>query len=114
MKETLLIIGDVILLTSFPALALFVGFYFAKSPWRTLLVGRSLMYFALSMALVVITVSLSLWLGLDYQFREWVRLIAYSLVSFTTWRLFFTLRYIQKQDLDIEQAKATADSEQSE
>lgn len=111
MKETLLIIGDVILLTSFPALALFVGFYFAKSPWRTLLVGRSLMYFALSMALVVITVSLSLWLGLDYQFREWVRLFSYSLVSVTTWRLFFTLRYIQKQQMNDEQVKSTTESE---
>ena len=111
MKETLLIIGDVILLTSFPALALFVGFYFAKSPWRTLLVGRSLMYFALSLMLVVLTVSLSLWLGSDYPGREWVRLVAYAVVSLTTWRLFFTLRYIQKQSMDDEQVKSTTESE---
>ena len=111
MKETLLIIGDVILLTSFPALALFVGFYFAKSSWRTLLVGRALMYFALSMMLVVLTVSLSLWLGSNYPFREWVRLFSYSLVSVTTWRLFFTLRYIQKQQMNDEQVKSTTESE---
>ena len=111
MKETLLIIGDVILLTSFLALALFVGFYFAKSPWRTLLVGRSLMYFALSLMLVVFTVSLSLWLGSNYPFREWVRLFSYSLVSVMTWRLFFTLRYIQKQQVNDEQVKSTTESE---
>lgn len=111
MKETLLIIGDVILLTSFPALALFVGFYFAKSPWRTLLVGRSLMYFALSFMLVVLTVSMSLWLGPNYPFREWVRIFSYSLVSVTTWRLFFTLRYIQKQQMNDEQVKSTTESE---
>ena len=111
MKETLLIIGDVILLTSFLALALFVGFYFAKSPWRTLLVGRSLMYFALSLMLVVFTVSLSLWLGANYPFREWVRLFSYSLVSVTTWRLFLTLRYIQKQQMNDEQVKSTTESE---
>lgn len=111
MKETLLIIGDAILLTSFPALALFVGFYFAKSPWRTLLVGRSLMYFALSFMLVVLTVSMSLWLGPNYPFREWVRIFSYSLVSVTTWRLFFTLRYIQKQPMDDEQVKSTTESE---
>ena len=111
MKETLLIIGDVILLTSFPALALFVGFYYVKSSWRTLPVGRSLMYFALSFMLVVLTVSMSLWLGPNYPFREWVRIFSYSLVSVTTWRLFFTLRYIQKQQMNDEQVKSTTESE---
>lgn len=111
MKETLLIIGDVVLLTSFPALALFVGFYYVKSSWRTLPVGRSLMYFALSFMLVVLTVSMSLWLGPNYPFREWVRIFAYTLVSVTTWRLFFTLRYIQKQPMDDEQVKSTTESE---
>ena len=111
MKDILLTIGDVVLLTSFPALALFVGFYYVKSSWRTLPVGRSLMYFALSFMLVVLTVSLSLWLGSNYPFREWVRLFSYSLVSVTTWRLFFTLRYIQKQQMNDEQVKSTAESE---
>ena len=111
MKDILLTIGDVVLLTSFPALALFVGFYYVKSSWRTLPVGRSLMYFALSFMLVVLTVSLSLWLGSNYPFREWVRLFSYSLVSVMTWRLFFTLRHIQKQSMDDEQVKSTTESE---
>ena len=111
MKDILLTIGDVVLLTSFPALALFVGFYYVKSSWRTLPVGRSLMYFALSFMLVVLTVSLSLWLGSNYPFREWVRLFSYSLVSVMTWRLFFTLRHIQKQPMDDEQVKSTTESE---
>ena len=111
MTDILLTIGDVVLLTSFPAQALFVGFYYVKSSWRTLPVGRSLMYFALSFMLVVLTVSLSLWLGSNYPFREWVRLFSYSLVSVTTWRLFFTLRYIQKQQMNDEQVKSTTESE---
>ena len=111
MKDILLTIGDVVLLTSFPALALFVGFYYVKSSWRTLPVGRSLMYFALSFMLVVLTVSMSLWLGPNYPFREWVRLFSYSLVSVMTWRLFFTLRYIQKQQMNDEQVKSTTESE---
>ena len=111
MKDILLTIGDVILLTSFPALALFVGFYYVKSSWRTLPVGRSLMYFAMSFMLVVLTVSMSLWLGPNYPFREWVRIFAYTLVSVTTWRLFFTLRYIQKQQMNDEQVKSTTESE---
>ena len=111
MKDILLTIGDAVLLTSFPALALFVGFYYVKSSWRTLPVGRSLMYFALSFMLVVLTVSMSLWLGPNYPFREWVRIFSYSLVSVTTWRLFFTLRYIQKQPMNDEQVKSTTESE---
>lgn len=93
--EILYFAGDVILLTTFPALALFVGFYYFGSPWKRLLVGRSLMYFAMSLLAIVIAVSLSLWLGHDYFGREWVRIICYTFVSFTTWRLFFTLRRIQ-------------------
>lgn len=111
MKDILLKIGDMVLLTSFPALALFVGFYYVKSSWRTLPVGRSLMYFALSFMFVVLTVSMSLWLGPNYPFREWVRIFAYTLVSVTTWRLFFTLRYIQKQPMNDEQVKSTTESE---
>lgn len=108
MNNTLLLsIGDVILLTSVPALALFVGFYYARSPWRQLMVGRSLMYFALSLILVVVTVSLSLWFGSAYPGREYVRIVAYSLVSAMTWRLFFTLRYIQKQPIPADIVTAT-------
>lgn len=97
MNNTFLLdLGDWILLSSAPALALFVGFYYFGSPWRKLLVGRSLMYFAMSLLAIVCIVALSLWLGADYPGRAWVRLIGYGLVSFTTWRLFFTLRHIQK------------------
>lgn len=96
MNETLLTIGDWLLLSSMPALALFVGFYFFASPWKKLLVGRSLMYFAASLFLISGIVLLSLFLGPDYPGRELVRIAGYGLVSFTTWRLFFTLRHIQK------------------
>lgn len=102
-QDIIYLAGDVVLLTAIPALALFVGFYYFGSPWRKLLVGRSLMYFAVSLLLIIAVVALSVWLGPTYFFREWVRLLSYLLVSITTWRLFFTLRHIQKQgvkDLD--------------
>ncbi len=102
-QDIIYLMGDIVLLTAIPALALFVGFYYFGSPWRKLLVGRSLMYFAVALLVIIAVVALSVWLGPDYFFREWVRLISYALVSITTWRLFFTLRYIQKQgvkDLD--------------
>jgi hypothetical protein len=94
-QDTIYLVGDIVLLTAIPALALFVVFYYFGSPWRRLLVGRSLMYFATSLLAICVTVTLSLWLGSDYFLREWVRLVGYALVSATTWRLFFTLRHIQ-------------------
>ena len=96
-NELLPTLGDIALLTSVPALVLFVGFYYFKSPWKKLLVGRSLMYFAASLLCTVVIVLLSLFLGPEYPGRDWIRLGGYVLVSITTWRLFFTLRKIQKE-----------------
>lgn len=97
LQDIIYLSGDLILLTTIPALGLFVGFYYFKSPWRALLVGRSLMYFAVSLLTIVGIVALSVWLGPEYPGREWVRLFGYTMVSVTTWRLFLTLRHIQKQ-----------------
>lgn len=99
--EILLTLGDFALLSSIPALGLFVGYYYFGSPWKKLLVGRSLMYFAVSLLLISMIVLLSLFLGPDYPGREWVRLIGYIGVSITTWRLFFTLRHIQKHKPEV-------------
>lgn len=97
LQDVIYLMGDIVLLTAIPALMLFVGFYYFGSPWRTLLVGRSLMYFAVSLLAIIAVVAASVWLGTDYFGREWVRLASYMLVSVTTWRLFFTLRKIQKE-----------------
>ncbi len=97
LQDVVYLLGDILLLTAIPALMLFVGFYYFGSPWRTLLVGRSLMYFAVSLLAIIAVVAASVWLGQDYFLREWVRFVSYLLVSITTWRLFFTLRHIQKQ-----------------
>jgi hypothetical protein len=102
-SDVLLTLGDFALLSSIPALGLFVGYYYFGSPWKKLLVGRSLMYFAVSLLLISVIVLLSLFLGPEYPGREWVRLIGYIGVSVTTWRLFFTLRYIQKNPPAIEE-----------
>lgn len=96
-QDAIYLAGDIVLLTAIPALALFVAYYYFGSPWRSLLVGRSLMYFAISLLAIIAVVALSVWLGPTYFLREWVRLLSYIVVSITTWRLFFTLRHIQKQ-----------------
>lgn len=114
MTNVLLTLGDVLLLTSVPALVLFVCMYFFRSRWRTLHVGRSLMYFALSLLLLVVVVSLGLWLGPNYPGREYIRLGAYGVVSITTWRLYFTLRYIQKRTQDDDEPSLTLLGSKSE
>jgi hypothetical protein len=93
--EFLLDLGNWVLLSTAIPLALFVGYYYFRSPWKKLMVGRSLMYFAMSLLLIVLVVVMSLFLGPDYFLREWVRLFGYTLVAATMWRLFFTLRHIQ-------------------
>jgi hypothetical protein len=106
-QDLIYLAGDILLLTAIPALMLFVGFYFYKSPWNQFLVGRSLMYFAVSLLVIIATVAASVWLGTDYYGREWIRLASYLLVSITTWRLFFTLRYVQKQGEIVDELTVT-------
>lgn len=95
--DIVFLLGDIALLSAIPALSLFVVYYYFGSPWKTLMVGRSLMYFAVSLLAIIGIITLSAWLGADYFLREWVRLLGFVAVSVTTWRLFLTLRHIQKK-----------------
>lgn len=96
LNEFLLALGDYILLGALPAIALFVGYYYFGSPWRKLLAGRSLMYFACALLGITLNVLFTLFLGPDYPGRELVRILIYGGVFITSWRLFFTLRHIQR------------------
>lgn len=102
-REVLLVIGDwVLLLTAIP-LGLFVAFYWFRSPaWKKNFVGRTLMNLGISLFVYVVIVSLSVFLGPEYFLREYIRLAGYLLVFFTTSRLFFTLRYVQKHPEEAE------------
>lgn len=97
MREFLLLAGDYVLLATAIPLGLFVGFYYFKSRnWRRNFVGRTLMYLAISLFVYVVVVSLTLFLGVEYAAREYIRFGGYLLVFITCWRLFLTLRYVQR------------------
>lgn len=89
---------------SFPPALLFVIYYAAFSPWRSTVVGRSLMYQSIGMVVVTGVVIASIWLG-EYEGRGVVRFIGYSILTITLWRMFFTLRHYQKMPLPFDRSR---------
>jgi hypothetical protein len=75
--------------------ALFVGFYFKRSPWDSNRVGRSLMLFLTSVVAMLLVSTVSLFTGGDISGYDYLRLVTYGAVSYSIWNLFFTLVSIQ-------------------
>lgn len=94
MTQTLETVGTWVLLSSFPAILLFVPLY-ARSRWRTTEAGRALMFQSSGMALVVTIVLLTGFLGFEYPGRPFVRIIGFSMLSIASWRLLITLVRVQ-------------------
>jgi hypothetical protein len=94
-RHHLLAFGDALLIAGSPAIILFVIFYWRRSPWRTLLAGRSLMYLAMAMSGVLLSNLAAVEFGADYPGRPLVRIVVYGTMSVMTWRLLFTLLRIQ-------------------
>lgn len=94
----LILIGNIALLATTPALALLVGFYFFKSPWKKHKIGRRFMAFAVGAILTIGLSQADVFIGHTYPGHDIIRLIAYGYISVTTWMLFISLRELQKQD----------------
>ena len=74
--------------------ALFIFFYGKFSPWRATVVGRSVMYLAISI-FFLLTLGISAnWFD-DYTFEPIVRALIYGGVTINLWRLFYALRLAQ-------------------
>lgn len=99
-------VADWILLTALPGIGLFVIFYAKKSPWKKMFVGRTMMYLAVALGTLFLVNTASIYLGPDYPFRSVIRVLAYSTLSVTVWRLFFTLRKVQKMPFENPSHKA--------
>lgn len=98
--ETLNAAGDLVLMSALPAVVLFILFYGIRSPWRSLFVGRSMMYLAISLAAVLsLGVIRIVFNDQSSQIIEGVRLAGYIIMTVFAWRLFFTLLRIQAQTL---------------
>lgn len=84
-----------VVLTVLTVLALVpsVGFVvlYNKLPWRSNLVGRSVMTLAVSLATLCLMGTLTLVFGTDYWGREQVRVFGTFFVVFAMWRQFITL-----------------------
>lgn len=96
------LVGLVALLAGAPAVILFTVFYGIRSNWRAYLVGRALMYFAVSLALTYLWIIVRLVLALtgqsteDSTFWQLVRIILFTGVSVTMWGLLVVLLKIQR------------------
>lgn len=88
--------GNLMLYAGTPALLAFIILYSIRSPWRQYQAGRSVMYLALSLVLVLVFAIVSVTLGMDFPFRDWIRLTLYGFVTFSMYRLLFSLIIVQR------------------
>lgn len=100
MSHAVNVIANVLLLGSLPAVVLFIFFYSRKSPWKKHFVGRSIMYLGLSLFALLMLNAVTIWIGPHFLARPWIRLAVYSGLFLSVWRLFYTLRGLQKNPPD--------------
>ena len=92
--------ANLLLLGCLPAIALFIAFYSRKSPWRKHFVGRSIMYLGVSLLALLVLNAVTIWVGEDFTARPFVRFVVYLGLFLSVWRLFYTLRDLQKNPPD--------------
>lgn len=91
MTDSILFVGDLIMVTAVVGAVVFALSYAFFFNWRKTDAGRALMYFVWSLIAVFTSNTLARFLGVEYFGREWVRLAVYICVAVTTWRLVFVL-----------------------
>lgn len=84
----------------------FLVLYVSIFNWRKTHPGSAVFYFVLSLVVVSTLPLLTILFGRDYFGREWVRVLAWLFVVFTSWRLTWVLfrswRRGKKRPLNIE------------
>lgn len=88
----------IILYSTLVPLGLFVLYFGLRSSWYTSKTGRMIM--GLALGLVALLLMGLLHRVLDPSFMDILRIIVYSLLHIGVWRLFFTLRTIQRINED--------------
>lgn len=97
MSVSLYVIGNILLLAAIPPANLFCVFYAWRSPWRELMAGRSLMYVFVALSATLDQIALSVWIGSEYPGRYVIRILLYTAIAVTFWRMFWTLLHIQSR-----------------
>lgn len=91
MTEFILVLGDAIMIAAAVGAIVFAVSYAVFFNWRKTPAGRALMYFVWSLIAVFVNNTIARLAGVDYPFREWVRITVYIAVAITIWRLVFVL-----------------------
>ena len=87
-----------ILYSTLVPLLLFVVYFGLRSSWYTSKTGRMIMGLAVGLTALLLMGTLQRYW--DPSFMDILRVIVYSLLNIGVWRLFFTLRYIQRTNED--------------
>lgn len=77
--------ADFIVLSYLIPLLVFITLYASRSPWLDNELGIALMFQKIGFLLVILVVLMSLFLGLDYPFRQEIRTAIYSIVGIALW-----------------------------
>jgi chromate transport protein ChrA len=91
MTEVILLIGDLIMIAAAIGAVVFAVSYSFFFNWKKTPAGRALMYFVWSLIVVFINNTIARLAGVDYPFREWVRIAVYVAVALTIWQLVWVL-----------------------
>lgn len=94
-------VANILILVAWPAVALFIGYYWAKSPWRKSLIGKTMMYKSMAM-LLLLTLSIAANWFSGYPGEPIVRAAVYLILAIVQWRLFISLRYAQTGKVTLE------------
>lgn len=94
-------VANILIFVAWPAVALFIAYYAAKSPWRKTLIGKSMMYKSIAMLMLLSLSLLGNWFS-GYPGEPLVRATVYFILAIVQWRLFFSLRYAQTGKVTLE------------
>lgn len=93
LPEVLNAVADVFIIIAFSAMLVFTVSYLLFFRWRKTKAGRAILYvFAALLAVTAISL-VSRWIGPDYLFREWFRIIVWGLTVIAILNLIRVLWY---------------------
>jgi hypothetical protein len=94
--DTVVFLGPIVATIAWAGTLAFVLAYAIDSPWRSSLVGRTMMYRAGSMLVILSYILVSKWFDLTFVNQYVFGLGIYVIVALTEWRLFAALRFAQR------------------
>lgn len=84
------LIPNLIAATAFVGAVVFIAVYATRSKWRATAPGKALMYWVISFAGLILMNTIHLYTG-RYAGIEFVRIVVYTALTLSVWRLVFTL-----------------------